>query len=86
MVRAGAVRHPRDRVHSGYREIQQPPRRYRLIDISALSTLCGFDNIAAFQRAHRAWVEAALVHESGRREPYWTEAIAVGGGRFVARV
>ena len=31
MVRAGVVTHPSDWAHGGYREIQNPPRRYRLI-------------------------------------------------------
>jgi putative transposase len=36
MVRAGAVRHPSERGSGGYREIQNPPKRYRLIDQDAL--------------------------------------------------
>jgi hypothetical protein len=32
MVRAGEVDHPAKWSHGGYQEIQQPPKRYRIID------------------------------------------------------
>jgi putative transposase len=32
MVRAGLVNHPAQRLDSGYREIQKPPKRYAVID------------------------------------------------------
>ena len=37
MVRAGVVKHPAQWPHSGYLEIQQPPERYRVVDLLALS-------------------------------------------------
>jgi len=33
MVRAGVVSHPGEWAHSGYREIQEPPKRYAVIDL-----------------------------------------------------
>jgi hypothetical protein len=36
MVRAGVVKHPAEWAHGGYREIQLSPKRYRIIDITAL--------------------------------------------------
>ena len=42
MVRAGVVAHPADWANSGYREIQNPPKRYGIIDLRQLSALCGF--------------------------------------------
>src|ERR1019366_4381328 len=42
MVRAGVVRHPAEWAHSGYRQIQDPPERYTLRDLAALSDLCNF--------------------------------------------
>lgn len=62
MVRAGVVRHPSEWAHGGYREIQQPRKRYTVIDLEALSASCGFTDAARFQEAHRQWVEAALRH------------------------
>ena len=55
MVRAGVVDHPVKWVNSGYHEIQQPPKRYRVIDLPGLFGLCGFSKLADFQQAHRHW-------------------------------
>jgi len=41
MVRAGAVSHPLKWLRSGYREIQEPPKRYAVIDLKG-PALCGF--------------------------------------------
>src|SRR5512145_915354 len=45
MVRAGAVKHPAEWAHSGYREIQAAPRRYAIINLKRLSSLCGFAEV-----------------------------------------
>jgi REP element-mobilizing transposase RayT len=86
MVRAGVVRHPTDWAHGGYREIQQPPDRYRLIDLATLSALCGFSNVADFQVGHRQWVGAALQMGSITRDDRWSESVAVGSEQFVEQV
>ncbi|HEX9145152.1 MAG TPA: hypothetical protein VGA09_12830 [Candidatus Binatia bacterium] len=85
MVRAGVVGHPDDWAHSGYRVIQNPPKRYGIIDLRQLSALCGFSEAANFQRAHRHWVEEALRRETAR-EGRWSEAIAVGSLAFVEKI
>ena len=51
MVRARVVTHPCDWTHSGYREIQKPPKRYGIIDLRELSSLCGFAGVSDFQQA-----------------------------------
>ena len=86
MVRAGVVRHPAEWAHGGYRQIQDPPERYALIDLATLSNLCGFTNVVDFQQAHRRWVEAELARGSVKREERWSEAIAVGSQTFVENV
>jgi hypothetical protein len=48
MVRAGVVSHPVEWVHSGYREIQEPPKRYAIIDLEGLAALCGFTDLRAW--------------------------------------
>jgi putative transposase len=83
MVRAGMVKHPREWLHSGYVEIQQPPTRYRVIDLKAVSELCGFGDVGEFQKAHREWVDTAVSGERFAREAQWSESIAVGGEGFV---
>ena len=56
MVRAGVVHHPKDWVHGGYREIQSPPMRYRII-VPTLMALCGTGSLAELQSRLYEWVE-----------------------------
>jgi len=86
MVRAGVVNHPVKWAHSGYREIQEPPKRYAVIDLQGLVALCGFSEAADFQHAHRQWVEEALKGEPAVRDERWSEAVAVGSLAFVEKV
>ena len=86
MVRAGVVKHPAEWAHSGYREIQEPPERYAIIDLRGLSALCGFAEVADFQQAHRQWVGEALSCKMAVRDDRWSEAIAVGSLTFVDKV
>jgi len=84
MVRAGAVAHPSEWQHSGYREIQSPPCRYRLIDRDRLIKLTGASDDEQLRLLHREWIDEALGSGRNPREPEWTEAIAVGGKEYVA--
>ena len=68
---------------SGYREIQQPPKRYTVIDLIALSTLCGFERATDFQRAHQEWVEETLTRSQLAREDRWSASLATGGQSYV---
>lgn len=86
MVRAGRVRHPAGWIEGGYREIQNPPRRYALIDLKELSVLCGFAKVDEFQQEHRRWVEEALMREAHRRDERWSESVAVGSEAFVEEI
>ena len=86
MVRAGVVAHPSNWVESGYREIQNPPKRYRIIDLPELSSLCGFSDVSDFQGAHREWIKEALSRNNVVREANWSEAIAVGSLGFANNV
>jgi hypothetical protein len=86
MVRAGAVSHPVDWEHSGYREIQEPPKRYAIIGLKGLSDLCGFGEVGEFRRAHREWFQNALKNGPTTRDDRWSESIAVGSLDFVEKV
>ncbi|MEJ8566932.1 transposase [Elongatibacter sediminis] len=85
MVRAGVVQRPEQWRDSGYREIQTPPKRYRIIDVGALCRLTGFTTADTLRRHHRRWVMEALRSETLEREPKWTEDVAVGPDSFKAR-
>jgi REP element-mobilizing transposase RayT len=86
MVRAGVVDHPVKWVNSGYHDIQQPPKRYTVIDLPGLVALCGFSKLAGFQQVHRQWIEAALQRKLAVRDARWSEAVAVGSRDFVEKV
>lgn len=86
MVRAGVVNHPGQWKESGFCEIREPPKRYAIVDLRAVSELCGFGELADFQRAQRQWVEQALEGAAAVRDDRWSEAIAVGSLAFVEAV
>ena len=68
MVRAAVVTYPCDWTHSGYREIQNPPKRYGIIDLPELSSLCGFRALRNFRKhTGGGWTTHSAVRE--RREP-----------------
>ncbi len=83
MVRAGAVTHPADWLVSGYREIQSPPQRYRIIDIPALQEALGLGAHGKLGTTHRGWVEQALKEDQLQRDTRWSEGVAVGSQAFV---
>ena len=86
MVRAGAGNHPGQWNENRFCEIQEPPKRYAILDLRTLSELCGFEDLGGFQKAHRQWIEEALVSELNLRDARWSEAIAVDSLVFVERV
>jgi REP element-mobilizing transposase RayT len=86
MVRCGVVSHPREWKWVGYDEIMGNRRRYRLLD---LDRLC-WRLAAADVEELRAHLEAALADSIARgqvkREPIWTESLAVGSAGFMERM
>ena len=68
---------------SGYNEIQNPPERYGVIDMSGLRNLCGFPDTGQFSEQHRQWVQEAISNGKSQRDSCWTESIAVGSIGFV---
>jgi len=85
MIRAGAVKHPRDWVHSGYHGIQSPPERKSIIDIETLKVLGGFSTHEALQQSHLERINEALRIDQSQRQAYWSEAVAVGGKEYVEK-
>ncbi|WP_240901042.1 transposase [Thioalkalivibrio sp. XN8] len=86
MVRAGAVAHPSEWPESGFREIQRGKSRYRIIDIPAVCRLTGASSPRHLRDRLRRWTEHQLAAGRLRREPAWTESLAVGPGEFLRRV
>ena len=85
MVRAGAVKHPKDWEFCGYNEILDPPRRYRLIDQKALLSSCGITDPDEFRTYYKDLVEYTLTHGSLNRESLWTNNLAVGSRQYIEK-
>ncbi len=83
MVRAGAVKHPTEWRWCGYDELAGQRKRYRIVDEDRLLFLTGFSSMLEFAAFYRASIEDCLAARSPVREPYWTEAVAVGSQDFV---
>ena len=86
MVRAGAVAHPSEWVHSGYHEIQQPPLHYRLIDRDKLIELCGLQSDQQLVDGHKSWVELSIQNNDLERQQRWSESVCVGSEAFVTQL
>jgi len=86
MVRAGAVVHPGEWEFGGYREIQSPPARYRIIDLQALMHALEIDSMDELRRQHRIRVEDSLAAGTQERDDRWTRSLAVGSQPFVQEV
>ncbi len=83
MVRAGVVQHPSQYRMSGYNEIQNPPKRYSIINRKKLLEFFAIHDENHFQQTHREWVNIELKNDSSIRNPVWSETIAVGKEYFV---
>jgi putative transposase len=86
MVRAGVVSHPEEWPFSGYSEIQNPRKRYGLIDHDRLMDLVEVKSHQELRQAHKEWIEEKLKNGNPFREDQWTESLAVGGERFVEEI
>lgn len=82
MVRAGVVQHPDQWSVSGYHDIQQPRKRYRIIDLNALCELTGSLGLDTLRQNHRAWISHEIRQGAWARQPEWTESVAVGPESF----
>ena len=86
MVRAGVVNHPSKWQQGGYREIQNPPTRYRIVDIQQLMELTACNDIESLQHQHRKWLSNELATNCSLRDVTWTDSLAVGSQSFVDEV
>ncbi len=83
MVRAGAVQHPSEWEFCGYKSIQNPPKRYRIIDRNRTAELLGLNSVEELAEQQRDWVETAMKGDGNVRDSKWTESIAVGDLTFI---
>ena len=86
MVRCRAVAHPREWEWQGYHEIMGTRRRYRVLDLERLCWRFGTDSIEDVRRNLEATLQEAIARNQVRREPCWTDTLAVGSRTFLDQV
>ena len=85
-VRCGAVAHPCDWEWLGYHEIMGRRRRYRLMDLDRLCWRLRTRTIEEVRKNLEISLAQRIARGQVKREPCWTEALAVGSRRFVEKV
>jgi putative transposase len=85
MVRAGVVSHPVQWETCGYHEIQQPPRRFAIIDRPALAAALEV-SVSDLAAVHAERVAATLALGGDTHRPEWSSGVAVGSRAFIAGV
>ncbi len=81
-VRVGVVNHPKDWLHGGYFELQNPSKRYRLINTKRLCQLLSLDSEDSLQMSRAKWVNKTLKQDKVYKEEKWTKSLVVGGLDF----
>jgi len=82
MVRCGVVEHPRDWGWVGFHEIMGSRKRYRLIDLERLCWRLRADNVEEVPKNLIASLAERIARDEVKREPCWTESLAVGSLAF----
>ncbi len=83
MVRTGIVSHPSEWKHCGYNEIQNPKKRYNIIDFAGLMKFLQIDDYEMLKESLHKWVEEELKNRNQVRDSKWTESIGVGDKSFL---
>jgi putative transposase len=84
MIRAGIVSTPCEWETCGYKELLEGKKRYRIIDRETCANEFGYTSIEKFSVAYREHIQQLLNDKYGqKREPEWSEAIAVGSKHFI---
>ena len=83
MLRAGAVKHPAEWAACGYCEIENSPKRYRIIDQPALLALLELSDIDQFRQAREAWISKIMASGNNKPDQTWSNSLAVGRQEYV---
>jgi putative transposase len=86
MVRAGVIDHPTHWSWCGYQEIAGIRQRYRILDLQELLRMGEVADLSEFSARYNVGLDQVLKTASHRREPHWTESIAIGSKVFVHRI
>ena len=83
MVRCGVVQHPREWPWSGYSELMGQRRRNRLLDVEKLLWLLRSSDVNEFRLHFNRALEGSMAKDEMKREPKWTNSLAVGSQTFI---
>lgn len=86
MVRARVVGHPAQWPWNGHDELTGRRSRYRILALDRLLDSLDMTDIEDLRTAYQQGIEEQLRLRRLRREPEWTESLAVGDRTFVERV
>lgn len=86
MVRAGVCRHPSEWEACGYRELAGKRQRYRIINLNRLRNCLACDSTDAFEQWYQLTLTDKLSSVYHAREPWWSEAAAVGDAEWLGRL
>ena len=81
-----SVQHPREWEWVGYHEIMGSRQRYRLIDVERLCWRLRADNVQEVGKNLIVSLAERIARDGVKREPCWTESLAVGSHGFVEKV
>lgn len=85
MVRVGAVRHSSEWEHTAYHEFVGTRQRYRVVNIKRLLQVANIADEGKFRKWYAKTLATKLSGTITGREPYWSEAIAVGDAEWLNR-
>jgi putative transposase len=86
MVRAGVVSHPSEWDWCGYRELVGERKRYTFLDVPEVISRYGNTEIVKFRENYRYAIDEAIARQELKRDPLWTESIAIGSESFAKRI
>ena len=86
MVRCGVVEHPCDWAWVGFQEIMGNRKRYRLVDLERLCWRLRADDVEDVRKNLAASLAERIARDDVKRQPCWTESLAVGSQGFVEKV
>ena len=85
MVRAGKVKHPKEWTYCGYQEIEGLKQQNTLIDKRKLAELLEVEE-SELRSFYNEMLREYMANSGMKREPRWTESIAVGQRPFVEAI
>lgn len=86
MVRAGVINNPLEWEWSGYKEFLGLRKRYRILDIQTLLTMLGFSDFGQAREQYQIEMKKRAFQKETKRDPIWTESIAIGDKSFIEDV